>query len=462
MRRIIIALLIVCLLPTNLFGKEPFTFLGPIFEYKKDESSKTYAFRPIFYYEADYELKFRSLDIIYPFIGYQEDNQQTQFKAFFSIIRYSNFNDYDNLQEKKFSIFPILDVSWSGKPENDYFSLFPIWGNLKEKYNKKEISYFLFPLYLKTVKKNSVNRHFLWPFFSKVDGKYVSGFKVWPLFGYETKMDKNNLNIVKKSRFILWPFYAYKQDTRGGINLEQKIFFPFYLSSNSSLHKSKTYLWPFFNIYTDKTRGQTTYNMPWPIIQYKQGVNIKSQRFFPFYSYVKTPNVEKGFYFWPIYRYKNEILATEYYKTQSFLFFLYRQDTHYDLRTNEISKEFSSLWPIYSKDTYADGYDFRIFSPIESFFSKNQKIKKVWSPMWSVLRIQDDSSVFRTSIFFNLIKYKNDKYNNTKEFSINFLIPIISHESHKTGTKFNILGGLLGLETGDKSKIRILYIPINI
>ena len=33
---------------------------------------------------------------------------------------------------------------------------------------------------------------------------------------------------------------------------------------------------------------------------------------------------------------------------------------------------------------------------------------------------------------------------------------------HKTGTKFNILGGLLGLETGDKSKIRILYIPINI
>ena len=82
--------------------------------------------------------------------------------------------------------------------------------------------------------------------------------------------------------------------------------------------------------------------------------------------------------------------------------------------------------------------------------------------MWSVLRIQDDSSVFRTSIFFNLIKYKNDKYNNSKEFSINFLIPIISHESHKTGTKFNILGGLLGLETGDKSKIRILYIPINI
>ncbi len=82
--------------------------------------------------------------------------------------------------------------------------------------------------------------------------------------------------------------------------------------------------------------------------------------------------------------------------------------------------------------------------------------------MWSILRIQEDASVFRTSIMFNLIKYKNDRPNKSKEFSINFLIPIISHSSNDNGTKFNILGGFLGLETGDESKIRILYIPINI
>ena len=447
---------------TSAVSSERNTFLGPIFEYKKDEFSKIYAVRPILYYEADYELKFRSLDILYPFIGYQEDNQRTQFKAFFSMIRYSNLNDYDDLQEKNFSIFPVLDVSWSGKKENNYFSLFPIWGTLKNKYNKEEINYVLFPLYLKTKKKHSTNKHFFWPFISIVEGKYISGFKFWPLFGYENKLDEKQLTVVKESKFFLWPFYAYKKDTRGGLNLEEKIYFPFYLSSSSSFHKSKTYLWPFFNIYMDKIRNQTTYNMPWPIIQYKKGINIFSQRFFPFYSYVKTKNVEKGFYLWPLYRYKNEILATDYFKTKSFLLFLYKQDTYYDLASNKITKEFSSLWPIYSKDTYEDGYDFRIFSPVESFFSKNEKIRKIWSPIWSIIRIQNNSELLRTSILFNLIKYENDKRNQKRKFSINFLLPIISHESEEGKTKFNILGGLLGLETGDEPKIRILYIPINI
>ena len=271
----------LCLLTSTVLSEEN-TFLGPILEYKKDEFSKVYAFRPILYYEANYELKFRSLDILYPFMSYQEDNQRTQFRAFFSMIRYTNFNDYDNLQEKNFSIFPIIDIAWSGKKENNYFSLFPIWGTLKNKYGKEEINYLLFPLYLETKKKNSTNKHFLWPFISKVEGKYVSGFKLWPLFGYERKLDEKQLTVVKESKFFLWPFYASKKNMIGGLNLEETIYFPFYLSSNSALHKSKTYLWPFFNIYTDKISNQTTYNMPWPIIQYKKGVNIFSQRFFNF------------------------------------------------------------------------------------------------------------------------------------------------------------------------------------
>lgn len=453
--------IVLCLLTSTVLSEEN-TFLGPIFEYKKDEFSKVYAFRPILYYEANYELKFRSLDILYPFMSYQEDNQRTQFRAFFSMIRYTNFNDYDNLQEKNFSIFPIFDIAWSGKKENNYFSLFPIWGTLKNKYGKEEINYLLFPLYLETKKKNSTNKHFLWPFISKVEGKYVSGFKLWPLFGYESKLDEKQLTVVKESKFFLWPFYASKKNMIGGLNLEETIYFPFYLSSNSSLHQSKTYLWPFFNIYTDKIRNQTTYNMPWPIIQYKKGVNIFSQRFFPFYSYSKSKNVEKGFYLWPLYRYRNEILATDYYKTKSFFFFLYKEDIYYDLESNKIRKEFSSLWPIYSKDTYEDGYDFRIFSPVESFFSKNEKIRKIWSPMWSIIRIQNDSKSSETSILFNMIKFENDKKNQKSKLGINFLLPIISYESEQEKVKFNILGGLLGVETGDEPKIRILYIPINI
>ena len=82
--------------------------------------------------------------------------------------------------------------------------------------------------------------------------------------------------------------------------------------------------------------------------------------------------------------------------------------------------------------------------------------------MWSIIRLKDDSKSSEVSLLFNLIKTENDKENQSKKFSVNFLLPIISVESEVEKTKFNILGGLIGFETGDNSKIRILYIPINI
>ena len=62
---------------------------------------------------------------------------------------------------------------------------------------------------------------------------------------------------------------TFKKDNTTGINLEENNYWPIYLKAESNAHSSTTFLWPFFNIYEDKLRDQKTYNMPWPIIQYK-------------------------------------------------------------------------------------------------------------------------------------------------------------------------------------------------
>ena len=459
MRFLIIFLFLAFSIET--YAKEK-TFFGPFFKYEKTDSIKIYAFRPLFYYKKNYELKFSSIDIVYPVIGYSKDNQQTQFNALFRLVKYSSFTSYDSTVEKTFEIFPILDTTWGGNKEKNYFSLFPLFGSIKGKYSKEKINYFIFPLYMKTVKKNSYNTHFLWPFFSKTSGKYSTGFKIWPLYGYTKKVDNETLLTVKESKFYLWPFFTFKKDQTLGINLEENNYWPIYLSSNSELYSSRTWLWPFFNVYENKLTGQKTYNMPWPIIQYKSGANIKSKRFFPLYSYSKNKHVEKGFIVWPIYRYKNEILASEYFTTQSFLFFLYKEDKFYSIEKDEVIREFSSLWPIYSMDSDQDGYDFRIFAPIESFFSKNTKIREIWSPLWSVVRVRSNQSESSTSLLFNFIKFERDKINQSSEFSINLLIPLVSNYSNKDSNEFNILGGFLGFKTGEDAKIRILYIPIEL
>jgi hypothetical protein len=82
--------------------------------------------------------------------------------------------------------------------------------------------------------------------------------------------------------------------------------------------------------------------------------------------------------------------------------------------------------------------------------------------LWSFVRVRSDNSIFETSILFNLVNYKNDKIENKKRLAVNFLLPIVSNESDGVHNKFNILGGLLGFETGVKKKIRILYIPISL
>ena len=82
MTKSLLILFFILLFPTSSPSYEQ-TFFGPLLEFKKDSGSKVYAFRPLFYYEANYELKYRSLDILYPMMSYQEDNQQNQFQTLF-------------------------------------------------------------------------------------------------------------------------------------------------------------------------------------------------------------------------------------------------------------------------------------------------------------------------------------------------------------------------------------------
>ena len=89
-------------------------------------------------------------------------------------------------------------------------------------------------------------------------------------------------------------------------------------------------------------------------------------------------------------------------------------------------------------------------------------MRKIWSPLWSFIRVRNDNTLSETSILFNFISYKNNKIENKKRFAINILLPIVANESDSSSNKFNILGGLIGLETGEKKKIRILYIPISL
>ena len=67
-----------------------------------------------------------------------------------------------------------------------------------------------------------------------------------------------------------------------------------------------------------------------------------------------------------------------------------------------------TLKDIFQRFYALNGYDLRILSPVESFFSNNVKVRKIWSPLWSFIRVRNDNTMSETSILFNFISYKNN------------------------------------------------------
>ena len=74
--------------------------------------------------------------------------------------------------------FPFY-ISGTSKKYGPYTSVFPIYGDIYERFWRDEYHFVLFPLYGRTVKKGTTSRNYLYPFFNTIEGEKESGFHFW-------------------------------------------------------------------------------------------------------------------------------------------------------------------------------------------------------------------------------------------------------------------------------------------
>ncbi|MCL4243883.1 MAG: hypothetical protein KJ002_01945 [Candidatus Dadabacteria bacterium] len=435
-------------------GTKTVDALGPFVSYKKTPDTTEYGFRPVFY-DVENEARDRSsFDFLYPLFTHRNFEGDTKLQLLVYLFYYKSDLRPSGFREYEYTLIPLIFGRKDEQPEKSYFAFFPFFGTLKHKYGKDEISFALFPLYLRTKDEGMTNQNFVWPFFGAYSGEGVSGGRFWPIYGIREKGDEF------RDEFALWPIYMRRDKEFYGEQIKSTAFMPFYYSIESPSRTQKTYLWPFINIIDNPAKDYKRWDIPWPFVTISRGT-IHTNRIFPLYAQRTEKNYETGSFLWPMYWYRMYRFSDyDRKKTVGGLFFV-KSTT--DTPTKEGGKSGKSvhLWPIFSYYTAPDGTSrFHFLSILETFLGDNPPRERNWSPFWQIAVWRMDAEGNQmSSILWNTIR--TERTETSMKFELRPIIPVISFEKSEERSKFYLLGGLLGFKSEDGRNImKLLYVPI--
>jgi hypothetical protein len=415
--------------------------LGPFFYSEETESVDAWGVPPLFS-RIDYlDINACEYDFAYPLLTYGSYGSVYRWQVL-QFINFAGGHDQSENERHRFTIFPIYFQQRSADSNQNYTALFPIYGHLKNRVFRSEITFFLWPLYSKTVKRPSAGssggdmfpgvmhqflearrgdmttHNFLLPFFHLRYGDGLFGWQAWPLLGHEAKEITTKTNSWgdvdtipgHDKRFFLWPFYLRQHRGIGGPNPEHELLvFPLYNRLRSPLRDSTSYLTPFgLTIVDDRARKYQEVDCPWPLITFAWGEGKTTRRVFPFFSQAQTAQLESDFYLWPAYTYRRqrgETLDRE--RTRSF-FFLFSRTSEKNTETGK-RKVRTDLWPLYTHKRGFEGQTrLQILALLEPILPTNQSIERNYSPLWTLWRSENNPKTGGSSqsLLWNLYRHQ--------------------------------------------------------
>ena len=330
------------------------------------------------------------------------------------------------------------------RPEKSYLGIFPLGGQVKDLLADR-ITWFLFPLYLRTEQGKVRRDSFPWPFIQKFSGKGVGGLYLWPLLG------KSHEEGRYRYEFFLWPFFyerVAKLDTDNPV-YSRGIFWPFYMYTKSKTLEDKLI---FFTGYRrDTANNYYEQRWLWPLWLKGEGPQRTQRRFLPFYSYSRVLDEEKRWYLWPFLRKTKKPEGALTVERSQILYFFYWDETQRNTEGAESFKaRLTHIWPLASfYDNGRDIYQVQIFSPLEVFFPRNRAVRDTYSALLAPIRYKREGDKVSLDLLWKFISIRGDK--NSRSLKI---WPLFRHEARAGGfIRFSFLHGLIsGVKEGEKMK----------
>ncbi|TVR48979.1 MAG: hypothetical protein EA425_13375 [Puniceicoccaceae bacterium] len=395
--------------------------------------------------------------LLYPVFNHYRSEGYREWNLF-HLLRYRSLQANDRHPDTGISsleLFPVLFHRRGVDAEDSYFGIFPLGGSVHRKLGYDRIHWALFPLYARFERGPATTTATPWPFLRVTRGEGARGFELWPLGGFREIESRYRL------RYAVWPLIFHR--TSIGPDDEVRTdhgFLPFYSASDAPGMTSRTWVWPFFGYTTIDEPAWHEQRFLWPLWVRGRGEERHLDRWAPFYTHSVSPHREKRWIAWPLYRHERwEERGLAIDKTQ-FLYFVYwnmRQESLIDPEAPPAVK--SHLWPLASYwDNGAGRRQFQLFSPLEVFFQHNQKVRTLYSPLFSVYRFeQRDQGDVSHELLFRLLRYHSGPGHHRLELG-----PLLTL---KGGTDaevagFSLLGGLLRHQrSGDESRWGAFWVP---
>jgi hypothetical protein len=424
--------------------------LGPFFIWKKDSRQIQWGVRPLLYQTEDEKEPLWRFEFLYPFGKYQTKEGET--KAYLSPVSLYRKEEVDGKEKWDFQFFTFF-IGETEKGE-DYWGIFPIYGNLLSRYGKDEVHFYLWPLYGETTTEGVRTTNLLWPIFSYTQGERKKGYRIFPVHG------KKETPGVSQIEFWLWPFYSkgkFDMDTDDPV--DEKIIFPLYIRKESRRFKSQTYLWPFYSHARDRLTSFEQLDLPWPFYRSIKGENLREVRIFPLYGYrVKEGEMKRLsilYFVYPLFRYEEDMMGGVNEKTYRILL-LSR------IRAGEdpqgIKKENSlRIWPFFDYEREETGRT--TFSFLYLFPFKDDGFERNLFPLFRIFRWEKDPEGRKLTNFLWGF-YKKMEKEELDSWEVAHLIGVKHGRGWKTVSFFKGLFYYKGDgETGD---LRVFYLPFHL
>jgi hypothetical protein len=432
-------------------GFSNLSILGPLVKFQKKGTDVDTAVRPLFYRKDHLREQTTSTYFLYP-AAYLENTPDSDTYEVMRLFQKNNYRKEEPVKREKDSMLFPFYISGDSKEHGHYRSLFPIYGDIYDRFWRDEYHYVMFPLYGSTVNRGTTTRHYLYPFFSTTSGEKEGGFEVFPLYGQSHKEG------VYDKRFILWPFYTSWHTGLDTDNPTEKTFlFPLYAKYESPKRSTRSYMWPFFGYTINNEKKFKEVDYFWPFISTIRGEKRNANTFLPLYARDTFEDGERDWYLWPLYR--HEKIRSKHFDRESdrVLFFLFRR-SHESWPLEGTDRTRTAAWPLflYQKDP-AGVSSFSFPAPVESVLDK-EGIEENWAPLWRIYqRRWDEDGNSASSLLWNLFWHERRGEDLAYEF-----FPLISYRGVKKETELKFLKGLISLKSGDENELSLFWLPFGL
>lgn len=428
--------------------------LGPLLFASRaaDGETEQAAFRPFYHRTRTSRLDREEVEGLYPLLQYTRTEQDWEFQ-FLYLLNLREEGSLPTEREARTDLFPFY---LSGRTEagREYRWFFPFGGTVYDRLGRDEIEILLFPLYLRSRGQGVERRFFPWPILGDVRGEGWEGFKLNPLFGYETQAG------VLERRYLLWPLFMSE---RKGLDTdspeESRVVFPFWMSLRSPARETTTVLWPLFTYTQDRERRFEEWQFPWPLFVVSRGEGRQVNRFLPFFTWERSTLRESMLLremtstnlavLYPLYVRTTDETATSRLVRDRVLWWFY-SDARQTGADGEMRRV--DIWPLarYLRDREGRVH-FQALAPLEPLMPGNELLERNYSPLWALYtyrRSPEGAAVH--SLLWNLVRHEETP----EGWGLELLGPLLAYREHGAGSRLTLLGGLVSLER-DRERRRL-------